>query len=234
MPLASLDLSQVLYDDSSQFSLAMALITLSPILLMASYAALAVFMREITIINMWIGQFCCEACNLLIKRMVKQGRPPGSVGNGYGFPSSHSQYMGYFATFLILHLHFRHKFAPNGSWIADQVVRASVYIAAITWAAVVAYTRYHLSYHSVSQILWGVAIGVSFGINFYLVAELIPTRRPKTWLGRLRIYLLVNPVSTWLRIRDGWVVWPDSGWEDHWQLWNREWRRQTKPGLHIN
>jgi dolichyldiphosphatase len=35
-------------------------------------------MREITIINMWAGQFFCEAFNLVIKRMVKQGRPAGT------------------------------------------------------------------------------------------------------------------------------------------------------------
>jgi len=229
MPLASLDLTHVLYDDSSYFSLAMALITLSPILLMASYAVLAIFTREITIINMWAGQFCCEGLNLAIKRIVKQGRPPGSVGNGYGFPSSHSQYMGYFATFLILHLHFRHKFA-----LVDQVIRALVYSALIAWAVAVAYSRYHLSYHSVSQILWGVSIGISFGLSFYLVVELFPTRRPDSLLGRARASLLMSPIFIWLRIRDGWVVWPDGGLEGQWQLWHREWRRRTKSGLHIN
>jgi dolichyldiphosphatase len=43
----------------------------------ASYAALAVLMREMTIINMWAGQFGCEAFNLVVKRLVKQERPPG-------------------------------------------------------------------------------------------------------------------------------------------------------------
>ena len=43
-----------------------------------SYAALAIFTREITIINMWVGQFGCEAFNLVVKRLVKEGRPPGT------------------------------------------------------------------------------------------------------------------------------------------------------------
>jgi dolichyldiphosphatase len=211
----------------------MALITLSPILLMASYAALAVFMREITVINMWAGQFFCEAFNLVIKRMVKQGRPAGSVANGYGFPSSHSQYMGYFATFLILHLHFRHKFGLRDS--SESILfRALAYIVLIAWASIVAYSRYHLSYHSVSQILWGVCIGVSFSICFYLVTELIPTRRPNSLFGKVRTYILRNPISQWLRIRDGWAVWQDGGWEDQWQLWDRLWIRRTKPALHTS
>ncbi|KAI0285776.1 PAP2-domain-containing protein [Russula aff. rugulosa BPL654] len=233
MPLASLELSQVLYDDSSYFSLALALITLSPILLMPSYAALAIVTREITIINMWAGQFCCEAFNLVVKRIVKQGRPPGSVANGYGFPSSHSQYMGYFATFLILHLHFRHKFVISGS--SDSTAfRIAIYTAIVAWAALVAYSRYYLSYHSVSQILWGVCIGVSFGGSFYVVAELIPTWRPNSLLGRVRTYIFRNPISRWLRIRDGWAVWEDGGWEGQWQLWDQLWRKRTKPAVHVN
>ncbi|KAI9440618.1 PAP2-domain-containing protein [Lactarius indigo] len=237
MSLASLDLTHVLYDPTSSFSLAMALITLSPILLMASrssYAALAVVTREFTIINMWIGQFCCEGFNFVVKRLVKEGRPPGSVGNGYGFPSSHSQNMGFFATFLILHLHFKHKFRPSGSRIVNQAVQALVYLTIVAWATTVAYTRYHLSYHSVSQILWGGSMGISFGLSFYTITELIPTRRPNSLLGKARTFLLTNSVSTWLRIRDGWAVWLDSGMEDQWQLWHQEWMKRTKTKLHVN
>jgi len=50
--------------------------------------------------------------------------------------------MGYFATFLILHFHFRHTFPKSGSWILDKVFRALVYLALITWAVTVAYSRY--------------------------------------------------------------------------------------------
>jgi len=234
MCLAPLDLTHVLYDSSSDFALAMALVTLSPILLMSAYAALVIFTREMTIINMWVGQFCCEAFNFVVKRLVREGRPPGSVGNGYGFPSSHSQYMGYFATFLILHLHFKHKFEPSGSRIVNQASQASVYMAIIAWAITVAYSRHHLSYHSVSQILWGASIGISFGLSFYTLTELIPTQRPNSLLGKARAFLLMNPLSTWLRIRDGWAVWPDSGIEDQWQLWQREWSKRAKTKLHVN
>jgi len=227
---AALDLTHVLYDASSHVSLVLALITLSPILLMASYATLAVFTRELTIIHMWAGQLLCEAFSWVIKRLVKQERPVDSVGYGYGFPSSHSQYMAYFATFLLLHLHFRHRFVSTGHWLLDQLFKLAVHAALIGWAAVVAYSRLHLAYHSPPQVLWGVLIGVLFGIAFYLTTELIPTRRPDTLLGRGRTFLLTNVISTWLRIRDGWAVWPDSGVEEQWQTWQKEWdkRKQAK------
>ncbi|ETW78668.1 hypothetical protein HETIRDRAFT_440999 [Heterobasidion irregulare TC 32-1] len=127
----------------------------------ASYAVLAVYTREVTIINMWAGQLLCEFLNWVVKRLVKQERPIGavcvaslksrvdiamsrfadSVGNGYGFPSSHSQYMAFFATFLVLHLHCRHKFVSTGFWAVDVLWQAVVHFALIGWAVVVAYSR---------------------------------------------------------------------------------------------
>ncbi|KAI0046977.1 PAP2-domain-containing protein [Auriscalpium vulgare] len=225
---ASLDLTHVIYDASSHVSLAMALITLSPILLMAAYAVLAVFTREVTVINMWAGQFLCEAFNWGVKRLIKQERPVDSVGNGYGFPSSHSQYMAYFATFLVLHLHFRHRFVSMGSTAVDRLFRLTLHAAFISWAGVVAYSRYHLAYHSPYQVLWGVGLGVLFAVVFYLATELVPTRRPASVLGRIRLFLLSNPVSVWLRVRDGWAVWPDSGTEQQWYAWHTEWQKQTR------
>lgn len=90
------------------------------------------------------------------------------------------------------------------------------------------FSRYHLAYHSPSQILWGASIGIVFGLVFYSATELIPTRRPRSALGKLRIALLANPVSTWLRIRDGWAVWPDSGTEEQWLLWRNEWNKRLE------
>ncbi|KXN93233.1 Putative dolichyldiphosphatase [Leucoagaricus sp. SymC.cos] len=141
-PKASLDLTHVLYDDNSILSLGLALITLSPILLMASYAALAVQTREYVVIVMWAGQLFGEGFNYVIKHVVKQERPIQSIGNGYGFPSSHSQYMGYFATFLMCHMFFKHRFASTGFWVLDGLWRIFVYAGLLGWAGAVAYSRY--------------------------------------------------------------------------------------------
>lgn len=81
--------------------------------------------------------------------------------------------------------------------------------------------RYALGYHSASQVLWGIGIGIIFGTVFYALAELMPTRRPKSFLGTIRTWILTNEVSTWLRVRDGWLVWDDAGREREWQAWRR-------------
>ncbi|KAJ7224141.1 hypothetical protein GGX14DRAFT_648651 [Mycena pura] len=250
-PQTSLDLTHVLYDDSSYFSLALALVTLSPILLMAStasnlfaivdpvlyfqpaYAALAIQTREYIIIIMWAGQFAGEALNLVLKHAIRQERPSYSAAHGYGFPSSHSQYMGYFTTFLILHLYFRHRFASTGYSILDSAWRVAVYSALMAWAAIVAYSRYYLRYHSILQILWGLAIGMALGITVYAFCELIPRRRPNSIFGALKSYIVENPLSTWLQIRDGWGIWADGGREDEWLRWRKEWDKQRNANARI-
>jgi membrane-associated phospholipid phosphatase len=64
-------------------------------------------------------------------------------GNGYGFPSSHSQYMGYFAAFLVCHMYFTHRFPSAGS-VLDALWRFIVYSVLYSWAGAVAYSRYVL------------------------------------------------------------------------------------------
>lgn len=176
-----------------------------------------------------------------------------SVGTGYGFPSSHSQYMAYFATFLILHLYFRHRFVSTGYYIVDVAWLLLLHLALIGWAGVVAYSRYvnpyhlsiriltyhlnivvtfrlYLTYHSPPQVLWGVSLGIAFGVSWYSATELIPTRMPDSSIGKLRSYALDHPISQWFRLRDGWLVWPDGGVEEHWQAWAKERERLRLTG----
>ncbi|KAH9852604.1 PAP2-domain-containing protein [Lenzites betulinus] len=226
IPRAALDLTYVLYNDSSLLSLALAMLTLTPILLNPAYAALAVWTRELIFFEMWAGQMLCECSNYVLKHIIQQERPNKDLGDGYGFPSSHSQWMGYFASFLILHFSLRHRWVPTGYRILDLARNVLLYTFIIAWAASVAFSRYYLSYHSIPQVLWGFMIGVAFGTTYYMVVEHIPTRRPISPLGKFRTALLTNPLSTWFRLRDGWSVWADSGTEAQWLRWREEWDKQ--------
>jgi len=123
---------------ASSTSLALALVTLTPILLMvwyihaivahqphiyttpwgfqACYGALSIVTRDALILNMWLGQLACEGFNGILKNVFKEERPDGAdlvsllielnrgpqlsrdfvvgkLGIGYGWPSSHSQFM---------------------------------------------------------------------------------------------------------------------------------------------
>lgn len=177
--------------------------------------------------------------------------PVGHVGNGYGFPSSHSQYMAYFSSFLICHLYFRHRFASTGYPIIDSFWRATVYSVLIVWTFLVAYSRYasrcfsmffghntqnryHLGYHNPYQIYWGLFIGGSAGVGVYLVIWLLPMWYPNSIAGRVRRRLIDHPVLVWLQIRDGWAIWPDGGREAEWQRWRLEWKNAERSKIKLN
>ncbi|KAG1734034.1 uncharacterized protein EDB91DRAFT_619496 [Suillus paluster] len=224
----SLDLTHVIYNASSDTSFVLALLSLSPILLMPAFAILTVQTRELTIINMWAGQFLSEGLNLLLKRIIKQERPVDSQLhlNGYGFPSSHSQYMGYFSAFLICHMYFRHRFASTGSVVLDQLFRMVVYLGLAAWSGIVAYSRLDLLYHTPHQVKWGLGIGIALGVLHYVFTELLPAKFPNSIFGRTRSAIVNHPISVWLQLRDGWAIWADGGRETEWIRWRTEWLKR--------
>jgi len=131
--------------------------------------------------------------------------------------------MGYFSSFLALHIHCRHRFSSTGFKTLDQLTRLVVYVAILVLAGAVCYSRYHLNYHTPPQILWGYGIGLVLGSAHYLVTELWPTRQPGSPTGRLRRWILSSAPATWLRLKDGWAVWDDGGHGDTYQRWRVEW-----------
>ncbi|RPD59023.1 PAP2-domain-containing protein [Lentinus tigrinus ALCF2SS1-7] len=223
---AALELTYVLYDESSTSAQILALLTLSPILLNPAYAALTLWTRELVFLEMWAGQMLCEASNYVLKHVVREDRPNEDLGDGYGFPSSHSQWMGYFASFLFLHFSLRHRWVSTGFVLLDYARDVLLFAFILSWSAAVAFSRYYLSYHTIPQVLWGFSIGVIFGSAYYTLVELIPTKRPDSLLGRFRTTLLTNPVCAWFRLRDGWAVWSDAGTDAQYAIWREKWDRQ--------
>ena len=64
------------------------------------------------------------------------------MGDGYGFPSSHSQWMGYFAAFLVCHFTFRHRFLTTGYRLVDLLRDSLLYVFIISWSVSVAFSRF--------------------------------------------------------------------------------------------
>lgn len=67
--------------------------------------------REVEIGLTFAGQLACEALNWALKRYFKQARPPAIhvLHKGYGMPSSHAQFVSYFAISVTLFLLLRHS-----------------------------------------------------------------------------------------------------------------------------
>ncbi|KAF8340502.1 PAP2 superfamily-domain-containing protein [Cantharellus anzutake] len=175
--LSAFSLTHVVYDASSRGAALAAFITLVPIYLTPAYLSIIVCTRELTVISMFVGQCICDGLNVIIKHLVKQERPGSLLGEGYGFPSQHSQYMGYFSTFLLLHLAFKHSFVSRGlvperlAASLSMLLKLTVSVAIWLLAVGVCYSRYFLSYHSPAQVAAGYLFGVIWALIYYFLVE---------------------------------------------------------------
>ena len=94
--LVPFDLTYVLYHPSF-VGLCFAAITLSPFVILICYFTLILSNRNMLVLYTLIGQFVNEILNIVLKKSFKQARPELYLGQGYGMPSSHAQFMAYVA-----------------------------------------------------------------------------------------------------------------------------------------
>ncbi|KAJ3286082.1 Dolichyldiphosphatase 1 [Rhizoclosmatium sp. JEL0117] len=150
-----------LYDPNDPIGKLMALMSLTPIFIMVSYATLIAARRDLYIASICLGQLIGEVLNLALKKLIKEPRPTAILGGGYGMPSSHSQFMAYFATCVILHLYLKTSYK-------SKLWKHLIAFATLLLAASVQYSRIHLYYHTPSQVLVGVQIGTLLGLIWFL------------------------------------------------------------------
>lgn len=221
---------------------------------------------------MFAGQLGCEAVNFVLKRLIKEERPLRihRTGKGYGMPSSHAQFVTFWAVAVALFLLVRHApswadhgYGPRGAaagsgggrsrgargggaaaaeeeeeaargarearrkgmWGQDWVMvesyahrpwslaeRAAASLSVLSVAAMVAWSRVYLGYHTVSQVLVGCLAGALSAAAWYGI----------TWFARgsgLLAWALESPFARGLRMRDlvvsedlsqaGWEKWED-------------------------
>ncbi|KAH6845488.1 PAP2 superfamily-domain-containing protein [Chaetomium sp. MPI-CAGE-AT-0009] len=122
-PLASLSITHVYYNPTDPLSTLAAFLSLLPQGLCVVYATLLWSTREAEVLLMFAGQLACEAVNLVLKRLIKEERPPhralgAGSGRGYGMPSSHAQFAVFWAVAAGLFLCVRHRPRPLGGAVA--------------------------------------------------------------------------------------------------------------------
>ncbi|KAH6626210.1 hypothetical protein B0J18DRAFT_134854 [Chaetomium sp. MPI-SDFR-AT-0129] len=287
-PLASLSLTHVYYNPSDPLSTLSAFLSLLPQALMIVYVTLFWSTREAEVLLMFLGQLACEAVNFILKRLIKEERPKlftdaaggAAAGHGYGMPSSHAQFVFFWAVALTLFLVVRHRPVKLGRVVsaaaavatanaapgvpgvgvaspaavstsatsADTTIskadadptlinihrayltgglpaltssieayshthwtlpqRFLVSAGAVLVAALVAWSRVYLGYHTVRQVLAGCAAGVVCGVGWFTATYVLRETGLLAW-G------LETPPARWLRIRDLVVVedLPQAGWE---------------------
>lgn len=147
--LTPFPLTLILLNTSDPLSLPLTLLSLSPIFLFVAYLTLILTTRSYSIFLLTIGQLSNEALSLCLKRIWKEARPYkgllAEVGDGYGWPSSHSQAAGFLAAWG---LGYFYSIEGRG-WVNSQgtrqtvrVWRARAYLGMLLlWSFLTAYSR---------------------------------------------------------------------------------------------
>lgn len=162
---------------------------------------------------MFVGQLACEVINFILKRIIREERPKVHTGKGYGMPSSHAQFVSFFAVHLALFLLVRHKprqFSKQKGMHNPMTLgrRAVISLVVLGTAATVAWSRIYLSYHTPKQVAVGILAGTISAVGWFTIVEVV---RKMGWLEEV----LDMEVVRYFRVRDLVVVedLPQSGWE---------------------
>ncbi|KAF4471389.1 dolichyldiphosphatase [Fusarium albosuccineum] len=223
-PLASLSVTHVYYDPHDKLSLICAYLALLPQALCVVYATLVLFTREVEVALMFAGQLACEAINFALKRLIKEERPRRIHGKGYGMPSSHAQFVAFWSVSLALFLLVRHRppkvlrgraqSSVHRPWSVPE--RLAVSVAGAVIAAVTAWSRVYLNYHTARQVIVGCVAGVISAVGWFVIVAVV---RQTGWLG----WALETRLSRAFRVRD--LVVEEDMCQAGWEKWEE--RRTT-------
>ncbi|KAJ1665878.1 hypothetical protein GGF44_002953 [Coemansia sp. RSA 1694] len=186
--LRSFGLTHFQYSDGDHVGMALALASLFPIFMIVMQVTIVLSRREVAGMLLLLGQLANEAFNLLLKQTIREDRPNLHLGDGYGMPSSHAQFMGFFVMYSFLYLETR---ITTNVWH-----KGAVQLGAVGLSVLVAASRVYLGYHSVPQVLAGAAVGLAAGLVWYLAVERV------LYPSGLVEALLDTSVSRWLLLRD--------------------------------
>lgn len=158
-------------------------ISLLPVFIGFGLGVLILARRELGTIVLLCGLILDERLNAVLKAAIQEPRParPGDgaeasgadpthkVWGEHGMPSSHTQFMFFFASYLTLWVCFRLRPRPT-AYVGERglvVLQGAVVVGVFALAGVVGYSRVYLVYHTPAQVLVGCLVGTVSGTGWY-------------------------------------------------------------------
>ena len=181
-------LTYVTYEPGDRIGEACAILALAPIFIVVVYATLLISRREVHLVYILVGQLLNLVLNAVLKAVINQPRPTGSDHPGPGMPSDHSQFMSFWACYGALFLLVHVKRVGRPGW--RPALAASMLILAVAVAA----SRVYLGYHTVEQVLAGLAVGSSVAVVWFVGYAKGVRPHIRGWVG--------HPVCRYLMVRD--------------------------------
>lgn len=152
-------------------------------------------------------------------------------GKGYGMPSSHAQFVAFFAVYFSLWIYLRARHLPTYERV---LISATSVVASV----IISISRIYLSYHTRLQVACGYSVGVVFALAWFGFT---------TWL---RVTTLGQAGGGWgLETLTGgrklwdWILWATQivyvkdlladvdlvRWE--WEVWNKARGKNVEEGV---
>ncbi|XP_051152327.1 lipid phosphate phosphatase gamma [Andrographis paniculata] len=168
-PLKAVTLTHVRYQRGDQLGHFLAWISLIPVFIsLGGFVSHCIFRRELQGLFFAIGLLISQFVNEVIKTSVQQARPETcallEMCDSHGWPSSHAQYMFFFAVYLTLLTHYR-----IGSLFRTQM--GIVFLLVWPSTVLTMYSRVYLGYHTVAQVFAGAALGAALGGAWFWVVN---------------------------------------------------------------
>ncbi|CAH1785914.1 unnamed protein product, partial [Owenia fusiformis] len=201
-----ISLTYVEYPSGDLLGKALAWCSLIPIFLLVSFATLIIFRRDLHTICYLAGIVSNEGVNWLLKHTIKEARPSKDkriLYTEYGMPSSHSQFMWFFTSYLILFVLVR---IYKNSSLFDELWKYAVSALALVASTAVCYSRVYLGYHTIRQVLWGGVTGSTLGIFWFIMVQFVFTPLFPT--------IAAWPISEHLMLRDSTLI-PNVMWFEY-------------------
>ena len=171
-PLA---LTHILYEKDDPYGAILAFSSLLPILISFSLTTHLFVGKDLRAGFIATGALLTQIISTVLKKIIKEPRPqndlivPGT--QKYGMPSSHSCFMAFIAVFSLLFAIRRcqNLIGPNAfvirmkRWLMPAVTTLS--------AIVCSYSRIHLEYHTIRQVVAGSVLGLFIAIVWFILYE---------------------------------------------------------------
>ncbi|KAI4300245.1 hypothetical protein L6164_033642 [Bauhinia variegata] len=167
--LKAVTLTHVRYQKGDQLGHFLAWVSLVPVFIsLGGFVSHFIFRRELQGMFFALGLLISQVVNEVIKTSVQQARPETcallEMCDSHGWPSSHSQYMFFFAIYFTL-------LTSRGIGFWDS--KNNLFLNFLTWslALLTMHSRVYLGYHTVAQVFAGASLGIFLGASWFWVVN---------------------------------------------------------------
>ncbi|GKD05183.1 lipid phosphate phosphatase gamma-like protein [Tanacetum coccineum] len=167
--LRAVTLTHVRYHKGDHLGHFLAWISLIPVFIsLGGFVSHFIFRRELQGMFFAFGLLISQSISDTIKHFVKQARPETCIllemCDSHGWPSSHSNYMFFFATYFTMLTYKKYGI----------ILRSQMWLVlGVVWplAVLTMWSRVYLGYHTVGQVFAGAALGIVVGVVWFKVVN---------------------------------------------------------------